>query len=303
MTRPPYRTLSAFLRERFGKRVQKITLDAGLTCPHRDVHGHGGCIYCNSQGSGTGASARGVGLKEQIAGQIRVMGQRSKAEAFIAYFQSFSNTYAPPEQLRAIYDTVLGFPEIVGLSIGTRPDCIDEEKLALIAGYGDNRLVWMEYGLQSASDDTLRRINRGHDVQGFVDAVNLTARYPVRQCAHVILGLPGEGMDDYVHTAQLVSSLPVTDIKIHLLYVIRGTPMEEMLSRGEYRPLSLREYAEAVARFVGHLRSDIVIQRISGDPHRDELVEPRWALDKGAVRGAVLQELAESPISQGSLIG
>jgi radical SAM superfamily enzyme len=253
MTRPPYRTLSAFLRERFGKRVQKITLDSGLTCPHRDVHGHGGCIYCNSQGSGTGASARGVGLKEQIAGQIRVMGQRSKAEAFIAYFQSFSNTYAPPEQLRAIYDTVLPFPEIVGLSIGTRPDCIDEEKLALIAGYGDNRLVWMEYGLQSASDDTLRRINRGHDVQAFV--------------------------------------------------VIKGTPMEEMLSRGEYRPLSLREYAEAVARFVGHLRSDIVIQRISGDPHRDELVEPRWALDKGAVRGAVLQEMAESPISQGSLIG
>ena len=303
MTGLPYRTISTDLRERYGHRVQKITLDAGLTCPHRDRDKTGGCIYCNASGSGTGAHARGMGLPAQIDDQIHLMRLRYKAEAFIAYFQSFSNTYAPVDELRSIYDAVLPYPEIVGLAIGTRPDCIDGEKLDLIAGYTPERLVWMEYGLQSARDETLRRINRGHDVQTFVDAVNLTARYPVRQCAHVIIGLPGEGMDDYIHTARLVSSLPVTDVKIHLLYVVRGTPMEDLLRQGSYRPLAMEEYAEATARFIGHLRGDIVIQRITGDPHAGELVEPRWALQKGMVRAAILKNMADSGITQGSLNG
>jgi hypothetical protein len=138
-------------------------------------------------------------------------------------------------------------------------------------------------------------------VQAFVDAVNLTAGYPLRRCAHVILGLPGEGMEDYERTAGLVSSLPVTDIKIHLLYVVRGTPMEDMLRMGQYLPLGLTDYALAVARFVGLLREDIVVQRITGDPHKDELVEPRWALDKAAVRAAILREMSDRGITQGSL--
>jgi radical SAM protein (TIGR01212 family) len=301
MTTMPYRAFSAFLRERFGTRVRKITLDAGLSCPHRDAFGLGGCIYCNAQGSGTGAAARGMGVRDQIDAQIRAVRQRHHTGAFIAYFQSFSNTYAPVHVLKPLYDTVLPYPEIVGLAIGTRPDCIDQERLDLIAGYADTRLVWMEYGLQSGNDETLKRINRGHDVQAFVDAVNLTAGYPLRQCAHVILGLPGEGMEDYERTAGLVSSLPVTDIKIHLLYVISGTPMEKLLRQGEYLPPGLRDYAQAVARFIGLLREDIVVQRITGDPHRDELVEPRWALDKAAVRSAVLREMSERGITQGSL--
>lgn len=267
MTGLPYRTLSVDLRERFGRRVQKIALDAGLTCPHRGHDNRGGCIYCNASGSGTGAHARGLDLSGQIDEQMLLMRRRYRAEAFIAYFQSFSNTYAPVDVLRSIYDTVLPYPDIVGLAIGTRPDCIDRERLDLIAGYASKRLVWIEYGLQSASDETLRRINRGHDVQSFVDAVNLTAHYTVRRCAHVIIGLPGEGMGDYLRTARLVSSLPVTDVKIHLLYVVRGTPMEDMLLQGSYRPLTMEEYAEVTARFIGHLRDDIVIQRITGDPH------------------------------------
>jgi len=303
MTGLPYRTLSATLRDRFGHRVQKITLDAGLTCPHRSPDKAGGCIYCNALGSGTGAHAQDIGLQTQIDEQMRIMRRRYKASFFIAYFQSFSNTYAPVDELRSIYDAVLPYPEIVGLAIGTRPDCIDEEKLDLIAGYTKERLVWMEYGLQSASDETLRRINRGHDVQAFIDTVNLTSRYPVRQCAHVILGLPGEGMDDYIRTAGLISSLPVSDVKIHLLYVVRGTLMETMLLQGSYHPLSMEEYAEATARFIGHLREDIVVQRITGDPHAGELVEPRWALQKGMVRTAVLKVMADSGITQGSLIG
>jgi radical SAM protein (TIGR01212 family) len=302
MTRPPFRTLSADLRERFGERVQKITLDAGLTCPHRDASKMGGCIYCNASGSGTGASARGESLKMQLESQIAAMKRRNKAKAFIAYFQSYSNTYAPLPVLKAMYDTVLDYPEIVGLAIGTRPDCIDEERLGIIGSYAQERPVWMEYGLQSANDDTLKAINRGHDVKTFVDAVNLTARHDLRQCAHVIIGLPGEGTDDYILTARLVSSLPVTDIKIHLLYVVRGTPLAAMLEQGAYAPLTLQEYVRAVTLFIGHLREDIVVQRITGDPHPDELLEPVWALEKARVRSLILQECTDSGITQGSLV-
>jgi radical SAM protein (TIGR01212 family) len=297
----PYRTLSSFLRAQFHKRVQKITLDAGLSCPHRDSDRLGGCIYCNMKGSGTGALAQGIALKDQIESQMRIMAGRYGAEGFIAYFQSFSNTYAPLETLRSIYDTILPFPEIVGLAIGTRPDCIDEEKLDLIGSYADGRLVWIEYGLQSASNKTLKLINRGHTVEDFVDAVKLTANYPFRQCAHVIIGLPGEGMDQYIKTARLISSLPITDIKIHLLYVTRGTPMEELFFKGKYTPLTLDEYADAVANFIAHVREDIVIQRITGDPHADELIEPKWAVEKGKVRSSIHQALASLGLTQGCM--
>lgn len=297
----PYRTLSSYLRAQFHKRVQKITLDAGLTCPHRDSDRLGGCIYCNMKGSGTGALTQGIALKDQIESQMRIMAGRYGAEGFIAYFQSFSNTYAPLETLRSIYDTILPFPEIVGLAIGTRPDCIDEEKLDLIGSYADDRLVWIEYGLQSASNKTLKLINRGHTVEDFVDAVKLTAHYPLRQCAHVIIGLPGEGMDQYIKTARLISSLPVTDIKIHLLYVTRGTPMEDLFLKGKYTPLTLDEYADAVANFIAHVREDIVIQRITGDPHADELIEPKWAVEKEKVRSSIHQALASLGLTQGCM--
>jgi len=303
MTGFPYKTLNTILRERFGVRVQKITLDAGLTCPHRGSDRKGGCIYCNAQGSGTGAQGRGISLKEQIEEQMQAMKRRYKAKAFIAYFQSFSNTHAPLDELKTIYDTILPYPEIKGLAIGTRPDCIDEDKLMLIESYTPERLVWMEYGLQSAKDETLLRINRGHNVRTFIDAVTLTSHFNLRQCAHVIIGLPGEDMDDYLFTAQLISSLPITDIKLHLLYVVKDTPLETMYRLGEYTPLSQKEYVQAVAQFVAHLREDIVIQRITGDPHADELVEPKWALDKGTVRRAIHEELASSDIIQGCMVG
>ena len=274
MSRNQYRTFSSYLRENFGQRVQKITLDAGLTCPHRDTDKKGGCIYCNEKGSGTGAFASGISLKEQIDMQITAMQRRYKAKAFIAYFQSYSNTYADVKTLKSIYDEILAYPEIIGLAIGTRPDCIDEKKLELISSYTPGRLVWMEYGLQSASDETLKRINRGHSVKQFVDAVGLTAEYDLRICAHVIIGLPGEGMEQFIDSARLISSLPITDLKLHLLYVIKDTPMETMFREGRYDPLSMDEYAEAVAQFIAHVRDDMVIQRITGDPDADELVAP-----------------------------
>lgn len=303
MTGLPYRTLSSYLRERFRKRIRKISLDAGLTCPNRSPDRRGGCIYCSASGSGTGAFSRGMDLQGQIESQMKIMAERYRAQGYIAYFQSYTNTFGPVGLLKEIYDSILPYPEIVGLSIGTRPDCIDREKLELISSYASGREVWLEYGLQSADDGTLKLINRGHDVKSFIDAVELTAGFPLRRCAHVILGLPGEGPDHFRRTARLVSSLPVTDIKIHLLYVVRGTPLEGMLLEGSYTPLSLEEYARAAAGFIAELRQDIVIQRITGDPHPAELVEPKWALGKGTVRTAIHRALAEQGITQGCRTG
>lgn len=302
MRNHPYRTLSSFLRERFGQRVQKISLDAGLGCPNRDGSMEGGCIYCNARGSGTGALSRGMSLQEQIESQMSAMGRRYQARAFIAYFQSFTNTYADVPRLKGIFDTILPYPGIVGLDIGTRPDCIDKDKLSLIRSYAEDRLVWVEYGLQSANDETLKRIGRGHGVGEFADAVRLTAGFGLRVCAHAIIGLPGEGMDDYLATARLISDLPVTDVKIHLLYVVKGTALERMYQEGRYRPLDLDAYARAAAAFIASLRGDIVIQRITGDPHQEELAAPQWALGKTRVRNAVHRELEVSGLSQGSLL-
>ena len=299
MSRLLYKSFSSYLREKFGQRVQKITLDAGLSCPHRDSDKKGGCIYCNVKGSGTGAHAAGVSLKEQIETQMAVMHRRYKARAFIAYFQSYSNTYTDVDTLKAIYDEILPYPEIVGLAIGTRPDCIDEEKLSLISSYTPDRLVWLEYGLQSASDETLTRINRGHDVKTFIDAVNLTSGYDLRICAHVIIGLPGEGMDQYIDSAKLIADLPVTDIKLHLLYIIKGTPMEDLFRQGAYSPLSMDEYADAVAHVIAHLREDIVIQRITGDPHAEELLAPAWAMEKIQAREAIHEKMKQLDLYQG----
>ncbi len=295
MTDIPYKTFSSFLRGHFGERVQKITLDAGLTCPHRGSDKKGGCIYCNALGSGTGAIAKGIGLKEQIETQMALQANRYKAKSFIAYFQSYSNTFAAVRELKRIYDSVLPYPEIVGISIGTRPDCVDSEILDLIGSYSDKRMVWVEYGLQSSNDETLRLINRGHDSRAFSNASIMAHEHGFRVCAHVILGLPGEGIDDWLKTARFVANLPVTDIKIHLMYVVRNTPLEKMFDAGFYTPLTLEDYAGGVAEFISCLPPDIIIQRITGDPHPDELVAPLWALDKKKV----LDEIHKIMNSQG----
>ena len=299
---PLYRTFNAFLKERFGFRVQKISLDAGLTCPHRDKDKRGGCIYCNALGSGTGAYGKGMDLKMQIESQMASLSRRYQAKAFIAYFQSYTNTFAPLDKLQSIYDTVLPYPEIVGIAIGTRPDCVSEETMRLIASYADKRLVWIEYGLQSAHDETLVRINRGHDAQTFADAVHLAHSHDLRICAHVIIGLPGEELDDYLNTARFVARLPVTDIKIHLLYVIRSTPLEAMYATGAYSPLSMDAYAHAVAHVLAHLPKDMVIQRLTGDAHPDELVAPLWALEKLKVINAIQAVMHSAGLYQGKFL-
>jgi len=213
-----YRDLNTYFRSLFGCRVQKISIDAGLTCPNRDgTKGTGGCIYCNARGSGTGAWAQGLSIREQLLKGKQFLTKRYHAQKFMAYFQSFSNTYAPLAVLQRRYDEALAVDGIVGLAIGTRPDCVNQPVLDLLQSYAERHLIWIEYGLQSAHDQTLILINRGHDAACFTRAVRATQNRGIRICAHVILGLPNETREDMLHTARFVADLGLDGIKLHLL--------------------------------------------------------------------------------------
>jgi radical SAM protein (TIGR01212 family) len=273
-----YTDYNSHLRDIFGERVQKIAVDAGLTCPNRDgTLSEAGCIYCNAKGSGTGAFAKGMGIRQQIeAGKIPMM-KKYKAKKFLAYFQSYSNTYTSVGHMRRMFDAALSCEGVVGMAIGTRPDCVDKEKLDLIASYTKNYLVWLEYGLQSVHDVTLQNINRGHRFQDFLDAVSMTRGQGIHICAHVILGLPGETREMMLESARYLARSGINGIKIHLLYVVKGTPLDTMFLAGRYRPMEQEQYVETVCDFLELLPADIVIQRITGDPHGSELRAPAWA--------------------------
>jgi hypothetical protein len=298
--RDRYHDLNTHLRDLFGCRVQKITVDAGLTCPNRDGSlSTGGCIYCNERGSGSGAHARNLSITDQLLRGKAWLSRRYKAKKFIAYFQSFSNTYAPPERLEQLYNEALAVPDVVGLSIGTRPDCVDAKVIDLLASYTPRHLVWVEYGLQSAHDETLRRINRGHTVSCFRQAVAATQGRGIRICAHVILGLPGETADHMMETARLLSELGIDGVKIHLLYVVRGTRLEAIYRGGEYHCLGQEEYARLVCRFIERLPPGMVIHRLTGDPHPEELVAPLWALDRNGTFALIRNRLEQEDTWQG----
>jgi uncharacterized protein len=297
----PYLDLNSHLRQRFGARVQKITLDAGLTCPNRDGRvGTGGCLYCNARGSGTGAWGRGLSINQQLADGMARLSRRYGATRFVAYFQSFSNTYASPARLAQLYETALALPQVVGLSIGTRPDCLEDEVLDLLAGYARDRLVWLELGLQSAHDATLKRLNRGHDVACFSDAVARAAARGLEVVAHVILGLPGEGSQEMEATAAYLARLPLQGVKIHLLYVVRGSGLARLYERGDYQCLSEDRYVEQAVNFVELLPPHLVIHRLTGDPHPEELLAPAWCLDKSRVLQRLREEFARRGSRQGS---
>jgi len=299
MEQMPYTTLSSFLRKRFGCRVHKITIDAGFTCPNRDgTAGTGGCIYCNERGSGTGKS-KTASITEQILSAKEYLGLRYGAEKFIAYFQSFSNTYAPVERLSVLYEEALAVDGIVGLAVGTRPDCASDDALDLLAELNRRAYVSIEYGLQSVHDRTLSLINRGHTFASFRDAVERTRRRGLDITVHVIIGLPGEAKEDMLETARVLGSMDIQGLKLHLLYVVRGTRLHEMLENGEYRCLNQDEYADIVADFLTLIPRDVVIHRLTGDPHRDELIAPAWALEKDTNLNLIRRTMNDRGIVQG----
>lgn len=295
-----YNDFNGFLRRTFGVRVHKISLDAGLGCPNRDgTISSAGCIYCNERGSGTGAWQQGLSVREQILRAQTYLRKRFKAEKFLAYFQSFSNTYAPQKRLEALYREALEPDDMAGLCIGTRPDCVPEETLAMIQGFTEAYMVWLEYGLQSFHNRTLTLINRGHTVKAFLDAVQRTRMRGINVCVHVILGLPGEDTRDMMETADRLSMLDIQGIKIHLLYVVKGTPLARLYEREEYACLTREEYVDILISFLARLRPDIIIQRLTGDPHPEDLLAPSWALDKGKVLALIQARMEEEDAWQG----
>ncbi len=298
-----YNDLNTYLRTLFGCRVQKISIDAGLSCPNRDgTISTGGCIYCNARGSGTGAHARGLSVTEQLIRGKHALSKRYKAKKFIAYFQSFSNTYAPYEKLRSLYQEALAVEDVVGLSIGTRPDCVDEPVLTLLQGYAKDYLVWIEYGLQSAHDATLSLINRGHDLHCFKRAVDITKMRGIKICVHVILGLPNENRALMLETARAIADMDIDGIKLHLLYVIKGTPLERMYQEGTYQCLTQGEYADILCDFLERIPQKMVIQRLTGDPHAEELVAPVWSLKKGETLRLIDEILERRNSCQGKFL-
>ena len=299
-----YNDLNTYLRSLFGCRVQKITVDAGLSCPNRDGRvATGGCIFCNARGSGTGAHTRGLTITDQLLQGKKSLARRYKAKKFLAYFQSFSNTYAPIDKLQKLYDEALAVEDVVGLSIGTRPDCVDGPVLELLQDYARHHLIWIEYGLQSASDKTLELINRGHDVQCFADAVRATLNRGIKICAHVVIGLPGETRSDILHTARTISDLGIDGLKLHLLYVVKGTPLEALYRQGSYRCLEQQEYIDFVCDFLERIPPEIVIQRLTGDPHPEELVAPQWSRKKTETLRGINETMEQRDSWQGSKAG
>jgi len=299
-----YYPFSEYLKRRFGCKVHKVSLHAGFTCPNRDgTVGVGGCTYCVNESFSPQAGKPMRPVREQMADGIAYMQQRYRAKKFFAYFQAFSNTYAPVEKLRALYDEAISFPDVVGLDIGTRPDCVPNEVLDLVESYAGKVEVWLEYGVQSAHDATLRRINRGHDFATFCDAVERTHGRNIRLCAHVILGLPGETREQMMQTALALQPLGLDAIKLHHLYVAHGTPLEAEHRAGRLRLFSAREYVEVACDFLERIPDTVAVQQLVGDTtSQGVLIAPTWPESKAEVFRLITQEFQRRGTRQGALV-
>ncbi len=296
-TEKRYYTFSRFLKERFGCRVYKLPVDAGFTCPNRDGKiGYGGCTYCFNQSFSPPTLRKRVGISEQIKSR-----KSRKGKKFLVYFQPYTNTYADVETLKRFYDEALQEEDVVGLCIGTRPDCVPDEVLSLIESYAGDYHIWIEYGLQSAQDRTLEIINRGHNFSRFEDAVYRTTGRGIFICVHVIFGLPGEGEGDMLETARALSNLPIDGIKIHHLQVIENTRMADDYRHGKIKTLSFDNYLQTVVKVIELLPPNVVIQRLCGEVLDSEiLIAPKWNLEKHEILSCIDKELIKRDTFQGA---
>ncbi len=293
-----YYDLKSYWRNLFGCNVRKLQIDAGFTCPNRDGFvAVGGCIYCDGRGSTLRQLGRLPSVKEQILSGKKYYSQQ--AVKYIAYFQTFTNTYAPVERLRALYDEALTQEDVIGLSIGTRPDCVDSDVVALLTEYANKYHVWVELGLQSVHDKTLQFVNRGHDFQQFSDAVNALAGRGLNICVHIIVGLPGENDEDVLKTARTLASMPVNGIKIHSLLALGGTALGEMYKKGTVHLLSKEKFVSLTADVLEVLPPDMIIQRLTADGYRDIFLAPDWAMNKLDVLNSIDRELQKRDSYQG----
>jgi len=295
-----YYTLNEFLKGKFGEKVKKIPLDAGLTCPNRDgTKGFGGCIYCDPKGSGTGLYKEGKSLEDQINFFLNLF-KKKKFNKFIAYFQSFSNTYAPIEKLKELYDIVFIDPSIVGLAIGTRPDCIDEKVIKLLKSYQEKGYyLWIELGLQSIYNETLKLINRGHTFEDFLKAYILLKENNIPVVVHIIFGLPKETKEMMMETVKTLAKLKIDGIKFHALYIPKGSKMEKMYLEGKYKLLEMKEYAELVAEALTYLPPTTVIHRVCSEARAEDILAPLWVTKKMEVINFIRKLMSEKGLYQG----
>ncbi len=271
-----YNQFSAYLKNRFGAKVYKITIDAGFSCPNRDgTISKGGCIFCDDSGSFSQAHSNLLSIENQVNEGIKTLSARFKAEKFMSYFQAYTNTYRPVNELENIYKASLNHPDIVGISIGTRPDCVDEDKLDLISDISKDYYTWLEYGLQSSHNKTLLKINRGHDYDCFLRAYEKTKDKGINVCVHVIFGL-WESRDEILQTAQRLAQLKIDGIKIHMLCALQGTKLAQMYENKEIDFMSEDEYVSLVCDFLEILPPETTIHRLAGNGFRKTLIAPRW---------------------------
>ena len=284
----PYNKLNAFWKKKYGKRVQRIPVSTGLGCPNRSKGNElQGCIFCDPTGSGFAAESPAMAIEDQIKSMIkRVEGKYGADILFAVYLQSYTNTYASVDKLKSILDSLFIDERIRILDISTRPDCVEEEKLDLIASYQQKADILIEYGLQSVNRQTLKDLNRGHSLSDFVDAILRTKKRGIETLAHMIVDLPQDTLDDIIEASQLLSALSVNGVKLHSLYVVKGTELERRVNKGQYQLLSFDEFAEREIKFLEYLDPTIVIHRLCSEPPK-EIGKGNW----GMLKIEIIQEI------------
>ena len=289
-----------YLRERFGRRVQKVSLNAGFTCPNVDgTVTVGGCVFCDNRSFSPSRRVPRGAIRGQLDEGIRRLKWRYDVDHFLAYFQPATNTYAAVDRLRAVYEEALDHPQVVGMAIGTRPDCVPDDVLALLGEIGSRTYLSVEYGLQTIHDRSLDWMNRGHHHDAFVDAVGRSRNRGFQICAHVMLGLPGESHADMMATAHEVARLELDAVKIHNLYAVRNTPLAEWVESGQVRLMERDEYVSTLVDFLELLPPHCIVERTSGEAPPEYLVGPAWCLDKPALRRAIDAEFLSRDSWQG----
>jgi radical SAM protein (TIGR01212 family) len=288
------------VKKTFGAPVHKVNIDAGFTCPNR--HGTvavGGCVYCNNDSFKPGACRPALSVREQVQNGKAYVKRRYGAKKLLAYFQPFTNTHAPVERLERLYLEALEEPDVMGLAIGTRPDCVDEEKLDLLARLSETRFVLVEYGLQSIHEKTLRFINRGHDYAAFLRAVELTRQRGIHTGVHIIVGLPTESREEMLEMAPEISDTGVGFLKIHQLQVVRDTPLARMYGEKPFHVFGYEEYLDFVVEFIGRLSPRIVLQRLFATAPDDILIAPKWGRSRHRILNDIEARFVERDARQG----
>lgn len=302
MNHIPYNDYGTWIRSRFPFRVQKISIDAGFSCPNRDGHsGTGGCIFCDNRTFNPAYCDSRLSVTEQIERGRTFFGKKYPEMKYLAYFQAYTNTYAPLDKLKAIYEEALTAKDVVGLVIGTRPDCMPDELLDYIEQLSRQTFVIVEYGIESANNDTLRRINRGHTFECARDTIARTAARGIITGGHIILGLPGEDADESLRQAAAISSLKLDILKIHQIQVIRGTRLARIYTESPFHLYTVDEYIALITDYIQHLRADLVLERFVSQSPGDMLIAPRWGLKNHEFTNLLTNHMIKTGIRQGQL--